>query len=155
MALKLDLSAFLILFLASFVELVESFLILFYSGCERRRMGELLDYNGLIYSIIEKYPGFDKEDLYQVSMIGLMEAEKHFDNSYKTKFSSFAYYYIIGEIHQYIRDTNKIKISRKFIDLKKRAIQAKEEMTQKLGRIPTTLEISLMLVERHKKKYRK
>ena len=72
MALKLDLSAFLILFLASFVELVESFLILFYSGCERRRMGELLDYNGLIYSIIEKYPGFDKEDLYQVSMIGLM-----------------------------------------------------------------------------------
>lgn len=150
MAFKFNLSAFLILFLASFVEFVESFFFLFYSGFERRRMEELLDYNRLIYSIIEKYPGFDKEDLYQVSMIGLMEAEKHFDKSYQTKFSSFAYYYIIGEIHQYIRDTNKIKVSRKFIDLKKRVLQVKEEMTQRLGRVPTTLEISLMLDEDEK-----
>ena len=56
-------------------------------------MEELLDYNRLIYSIIEKYPGFDKEDLYQVSMIGLMEAKKHYDKRYQTKFSTFAYYY--------------------------------------------------------------
>ena len=76
--------------------------------------------------------------------------EKHFDKSYQTKFSSFAYYYIIGEIHQYIRDTNKIKVSRKFIDLKKRVLQVKEEMTQRLGRVPTTLEISLMLDEDEK-----
>ena len=110
-------------------------------------MEEVLDYDRFIYSIIQKYPGFDRDDLYQVSMIGLMEAEKHFDKHYQTKFSSFAYYYIIGEINKYIRDSNKIKISRNLLELKKKILKTKEEMTQKLSRVPTNLEISLLLDE--------
>lgn len=109
-------------------------------------MEELLDYDRLIYSIINKYPDrFDKEDLYQVSMIGLMDAYKHYDKNYDTKFSTFAYYYIVGEVNKYIRESGSLKVSKELIQLKKKILQTKEIMTQKLGREPSNLEISLFL----------
>lgn len=109
-------------------------------------MEELLDYDRLIYSIINKYPDrFDKEDLYQVSMIGLMDAYKHYDKNYDTKFSTFAYYYIVGEVNKYIRESGSLKVSKELIQLKKKILQMKEIMTQKLGREPSNLEISLFL----------
>lgn len=109
-------------------------------------MEELLDYDRLIYSIINKYPDrFDKEDLYQVSMIGLMDAYKHYDKNYDTKFSTFAYYYIVGEVNKYIRESGSLKVSKELIQLKKKILQTKEIMTQKLGREPSNLEISLLL----------
>ncbi len=109
-------------------------------------MEELLDYDGLIYSIINKYSErFDKEDLYQVSMIGLMDAYKQYDKNYDTKFSTFAYYYIVGEVNKYIRESGCLKVSKGLIDLKKKIIKTKEIMTQKLGREPSNLEISLFL----------
>ena len=109
-------------------------------------MDTLLDYEGLIYSIINKYPKrFDYDDLYQVCMIGLIDAYKHYNDSYETKFSSFAYYYIIGEINKYIRESSSLKVSRSLIELKKSINKAKEVMTQKLGREPSNLEISLFL----------
>ncbi len=109
-------------------------------------MEEVLDYEGLIYSIISKYPKrFDRDDLYQVGMIGLIDAYKHFDSSYETKFSTFAYYYIVGEVNKYIRESSSLKVSKNLIDLKKKIISAKEIMAQRLGREPTNLEISLYL----------
>lgn len=109
-------------------------------------MEEVLDYEGLIYSIISKYiPRYDKEDLYQVGMIGLMDAYKHYNSSFDTKFSSFAYYYILGEVKKYIRNSSSLKISKSIIELKSRIIKVKEVMVQKLGRAPTNLEISLYL----------
>lgn len=109
-------------------------------------MEELLDYEGLIYSIIGKYPNrFDKEDLYQVGMIGLMEAYKHYDSSFDTKFSTFAYYYIVGEVNKYIRESSSVKVSKSLIDLKKKILKTKEMMMQRLGREPTNLELSLFL----------
>lgn len=109
-------------------------------------MEELLDYDRLIYSIINKYPDrFDKEDLYQVSMIGLMDAYKHYNKNYDTKFSTFAYYYIVGEVNKYIRESGSLKVSKELIQLKKKILQTKEIMTQKLGREPSNLEISLFL----------
>ena len=47
----------------------------------------LLDYDGLIYKIISKYPRkFDRDDLYQVGMLGLIDAYKHYNSTYGTKF---------------------------------------------------------------------
>ena len=112
---------------------------------ERRKMDELLDYEGLVYSIIHKYSKkFDYDDLYQVGMLGLIDAYKHFDSS-QTKFSSFAYFYIVGEINKYIRNSSSLKVSDQYVKIKKQIIKAKEKMTQKLGREPTSLEISLFL----------
>ncbi len=108
-------------------------------------MDELLEYDGLIYSIISKYKKYDMEDLYQVAMIGLIDALKHYDSKYNTKFSSFAYYYIVGEVNKYIRENSSLKVSRNLVELKKKIIKAKEAMSQKLGREATNLEISLYL----------
>ena len=109
-------------------------------------MDELLEYDGLIYSIISKYPKrYDREDLYQVSMIGLIEALKHYKSEYDTKFSSFAYYYIVGEVNKYIRENSNLKVSRSLIDLKKKVLKAREVISQRLGREATNLEISLYL----------
>ena len=109
-------------------------------------MDELLEYDGLIYSIISKYPKkYDREDLYQVSMLGLIDALKHYDNNYNTKFSTFAYYYIVGEINKYIRENSSLKVSKNLVDLKNKIIKTKESMNQKLGREATNLEISLYL----------
>ena len=109
-------------------------------------MEELLDYEGLIYSIIGKVPKrYDREDLYQVGMIGLMDAYKHYDSSYDTKFSTFAYYYILGEVNKYIRNSSSLKVSDDLIKLNKKIIKTRELMTQKLGRVPSNLEISLYL----------
>ena len=109
-------------------------------------MEEVLDYEGLIYSIINKYSKrFDKDDLYQVGMIGLMDAYKHFDASFDTKFSSFAYYYILGEVNKYIRGSSSLKVSKGLIEIKGKILKAREVMTQRLGREPTNIEISLFL----------
>ena len=109
-------------------------------------MDELLEYDGLIYSIISKYPKkYDREDLYQVSMIGLIDALKHYNSDYDTKFSTFAYYYIVGEINKYIRENSSLKVSKNLVDLKNKIIKTKESMNQKLGREATDLEISLYL----------
>ena len=108
-------------------------------------MDELLEYDGLIYSIISRYKRYDKEDLYQVAMIGLIDALKHYKNDYNTKFSSFAYYYIVGEVNKYIRENSCIKVSRSLVELKKKVLKAKEEISQRLGREATNLEISLYL----------
>ena len=109
-------------------------------------MEELLDYEGLIYSIISKYSKrYDRDDLYQVGMIGLIDAYNHFDQSLGTKFSTFAYYYIVGEVNKYIRESSSLKVSKDLIELNKKIINARELMIQKLGREPTNLEISLYL----------
>ena len=109
-------------------------------------MEGLLEYDGLIYKIISKYPKrYDRDDLYQVGMLGLIDAYKHFDSSYGAKFSTFAYYYIVGEVNKYIRENSSLKVSRNLVELKKKILECKEIMTQRLGRIPTNLEISLYL----------
>ena len=94
-------------------------------------MDKVLEYEGLVYSIINKYYGqYDLEDLYQVSMIGLIDALKHYKESYGAKFSSFAYYYIVGEINKYIRQNSGLKVSKDLMRLKGKILKAKDAMMQ-------------------------
>lgn len=100
----------------------------------------------LVYSIINKYCYyFDKDDLYQVGMIGLINAYKNFDDSKNTKFSSYAYFYILGEVKKYIRESNFLKISKELVKLNASIVKAREYLTQKLGYIPSDNDISLFL----------
>ena len=104
-------------------------------------MDTVLDYEGLIYSIISKYPSrFDKDDLFQAGMLGLVDAYKHFDPHANTKFSTYAYYYIVGEVNKYIKECSSLKIGKDLIELKKKIIKVTDLMTQKLGRIPSNNE---------------
>lgn len=109
-------------------------------------MEELLNYEGLVYGIIQRYTNyFDRDDLYQVGMIGLINAYHNYDSSQGTKFSTYAYYYIQGEVKKYVRDSGLVKISGDLIKLNNSVERAKEHMRQKLGREPTTTEVSLFL----------
>lgn len=109
-------------------------------------MDNLLEYENLIHSIVNKFKSFsDKDDLFQVGMLGLISAYKNYDESLETKFSTYAYYYIYGEINKYVRESKCIKVSKDLVKLNKSIEKCKEVMRQRLKREPTTTEISLIL----------
>ena len=102
--------------------------------------------NGALELVTGDYVGlFDHDDLFQAGMLGLVDAYKHYDPSVSVKFSTYAYYYIVGEVNKYIRECSSLKISKDLIDIKKKILKVIDVMTQKLGREPTTLELSLYL----------
>lgn len=108
-------------------------------------MEQLLEYENLVYSIINKYSGFDKDDLYQVGIMGLVQAYKNYKSSFNVKFSSYAYYYILGEVTKYIRENKSIRVSKDVLKLKSLIDKTKSLMMQRLGREPTISEVSLYL----------
>lgn len=110
-------------------------------------MDNILEYENLIYKMISQYKSFDKEDLYQVAIMGLMKAQKNYKQEENTKFSTYAYYYILGEINNYITASNPVKVSRDLLRLNKSLEQAKDVMRQRLKREPTTEELSIFLEE--------
>lgn len=109
-------------------------------------MEELLNYEGLVYGIIQRYTKyFEKDDLYQVGMIGLINAYHNFDSTQGTKFSTYAYYYVLGEVRKYVRESGLVKVSSDLVKLNQSIDRVREQMSQILGREPTTTEISLFL----------
>ena len=70
-------------------------------------LNELIIQNELlIYSIINRYKDyFDIEDLYQTAVIGLINAYKNYKDDKQTKISSYAYFYMKGEVKKYIRES--------------------------------------------------
>ena len=106
----------------------------------------VIENEGLIYKIINKYTYyFEKEDLYQVAVLGLLNAYKNFNQNMNTKFSSYAYFYIDGEIKKYVRESNYFKVSKELVKLNSSVEHAKEVLTNKLGKVPTDEEISIFL----------
>lgn len=106
----------------------------------------LLENESLVYSIINKYTYyFDQDDLYQVGMIGLINAYDHFNPNKNTKFSSFAYFYILGKVKEYIRDSNMMKVSKELIKLNASIEKARDYLTQRIGSTPTDDDIALFL----------
>ena len=86
-------------------------------------MEQLLEYENLVYSIINKYSGFDRDDLYQVGIMGLVQAYKNYKSSFNVKFSSYAYYYILGEVTKYIRENKSIRVSKDVLKLKAESLK--------------------------------
>lgn len=106
----------------------------------------LLENEKIIYSVINKYTYyFDRDDLYQVGMLGLIDAYDNYNSNKNTKFSSFAYFYVLGKVKEYIRKSNVIKVSRELIKLNSSIEKAKEVLIQRLGYIPSNEEIALFL----------
>ena len=106
----------------------------------------LLENEKIVYSIINKYTYyFDKDDLYQVGMMGLLDAYENYKSDKNTKFSSFAYFYVLGKVKEYIRKSNIIKVSRELVKLNCAIEKARDHLTQKLGYIPSDTDIALFL----------
>ena len=99
----------------------------------------------LIKSIAQKFYGADYEDLYQVGRIGVIEAYNHYKDDTKTKFTTFAYQYIFGQMYQYTMLNKTIKQNRDTLKLVKLIDKTKNYLEQSLNRLPTMKEISTYL----------
>lgn len=106
----------------------------------------ILEYEGLVYSAIRRYTRyFEQDDLYQVGMMGLINAYQNYDKSQNTKFSTYAYYYILGEVRRFVRESSLVKVGTKLVRVSQEVEKAREVMSQKLGREPTVSELSVFL----------
>jgi len=83
------------------------------------------------------------EDLVQVGTIGLINAIDRFDPNRGTKFSTYATPTIVGEIRRHFRDKAwSLKVPRRLQELNLASNKAAENLSQKLGRVPTIQEIA-------------
>ncbi|MFC4770201.1 RNA polymerase sporulation sigma factor SigG [Effusibacillus consociatus] len=98
----------------------------------------------LVLSVIQRFNnrGEYVDDLFQVGCIGLMKAIDNFDLGQNVKFSTYAVPMIIGEIRRYLRDNNPIRVSRSLRDIAYKALQVRDQLTNKNLREPSINEIS-------------
>lgn len=101
---------------------------------------------GLVHHIVKRFlgRGYEAEDLFQIGSIGLMKAIDKFDLSYDVKFSTYAVPMIAGEIKRFLRDDGMVKVSRTLKENGFKIRQASEQVSKRLGREATLLEISEM-----------
>jgi RNA polymerase sporulation-specific sigma factor len=101
----------------------------------------------LVLSVIQRFHnrGECVDDLFQVGCIGLMKAIDNFDLGQNVKFSTYAVPMIIGEIRRYLRDNNPIRVSRSLRDIAYKALQMRDNLTNRHSREPTVQEISKAL----------
>lgn len=100
----------------------------------------------MIYMIINKYfKGYDSEDLYQVGVMGVIKAYDNYKIDKNTKFSTYAYTYIYGEIYAYINSLKGLKLARENYSLYKKINKANDILSQRLMKEPSIYELSAFL----------
>lgn len=101
----------------------------------------------LVLSVIQCFSnrGENPDDLFQVGVIGLIKAIDNFDPSLDVRFSTYGVPMIIGEIRRYLRDNNSVRVSRSMRDTAYRAMQIKEQLTNKNNREPSVEEIAKIM----------
>ncbi|MFE6552616.1 RNA polymerase sigma factor SigF [Streptomyces sp. NPDC057746] len=88
----------------------------------------------------------EMEDIVQVGVIGLIKAIDRFEISREVEFTSFAVPYIVGEIKRFFRDTSwAVHVPRRLQEARVQLARAKEELHSRLGRTPTTRELSELM----------
>ncbi len=98
----------------------------------------------LVLSVIQRFShrAESPDDLFQVGCIGLIKAIDNFDLSQDVRFSTYAVPMIMGEVRRHLRDYNSIRVSRSLRDIAYKALQAKETLSNELGREPSITEIA-------------
>lgn len=99
----------------------------------------------LIYKIATKFHEVSKEDLYQAGVIGIIKAYNNYNKQSDTKFTSYAYNYIFGEMYELANNTRTIRLNKNILKTYKKIEEAKQQLAQKLGYLPSTKEISTFL----------
>lgn len=99
----------------------------------------------LIYKIATKFYDVPQEDLYQAGVIGIIKAYNNFQDNGTTKFTSYAYNYIFGEMYELSNNLRSIKLNKKILRLYKQIEQAKYRLAQKLNHLPSSQELATFL----------
>lgn len=108
---------------------------------------ELIKSNSnLIHAICSRYNNYaDKEDLYQVGVIGLINAYKNFNPTKEVKFSTYAFPYVVGEVSKYVRENKSLKISRDLVRLGRKLNEYINKHIEVRGYEPSTSFLAQML----------
>lgn len=99
----------------------------------------------LIYKLTTKFYDIPKEDLYQAGVIGLIKAYNNYHQDSTSKFTTYAYPYIYGEMYELANSLRSIKLNKDVLKLYKKIEQTKYLLAQKLERLPSSEELSLYL----------
>ena len=100
----------------------------------------------LVLSVVQRFAnrGEMMDDLFQVGCIGLMKSIDNFDTTLGVRFSTYAVPMIIGEIRRYLRDNNAIRVSRSMRDTAYKALRARDQLAERLGREPNETELAIL-----------
>lgn len=103
----------------------------------------ILDNIPLVWSMVARfhYANREKEELFQIGMLGLMQAVDRFDVNFGVQFSTYAVPVIMGEIRRFLRDDAPVKVTRSIVENRKQIqkIQTEnpgctmEELAEKSG----------------------
>lgn len=99
---------------------------------------------GLIWQIAKKFYGIEKNDLYQAGVLGIINAYKNFIQDGETKFSTYAYKYIYGEMYA-LSASKDIKVSKDLLRLVKMIENGRVRLSQEIMRNPSNQELALYL----------
>lgn len=98
----------------------------------------VMENQGLVGCVVKRFENrlinVEREDLFQIGMIGLMKAIERFDLSMDVCFSTYAVPLVMGEIRCFLRDDGAIKVSRSLKETGSRLRRLQDEMEKQLGR---------------------
>lgn len=100
----------------------------------------LVKYNErLVWSVVQRYAkrGYEKEDLFQIGIIGLIKSINKFNLTYSVKFSTYAVPVIQSEIQHFIRDDGSLKVPRSLKNLSYKLFYETEKYLKEYGHYPT------------------
>ena len=100
---------------------------------------------GLIKKIASKFYNYEREDLVQLGVIGLLNAYRNFKDNGETQFSTYAYSYIFGEMYAAVNANRNIKVSKDLLKIYRTVEKTKYELAQLNNRIPSYEEVALFL----------
>ena len=89
---------------------------------------------GLVNLFVNRmdYGYIERDDIYQAGLMGLFQATKKYDSSVGVTFSTFASYYILGEIKKELRENRLIKYSKDVCKVKRELSLIKQKIDLKL-----------------------
>lgn len=115
----------------------------------RCRMGDaeardrLIEANlGLVRAVVCRFRNADFEELFQVGCLGLVKAVDRFDPGKGTRFSTYAFKVILGEIRKYLRDSWQTGVPRRLKGIWRQARQVEEQLAGRLGRSVSLREVA-------------
>ena len=109
-------------------------------------MENILKYENLVNKVAHQYSSYGNfDDLKQEGMVGLLKALENYKPNGNTKFSTYAYLWIKGEILEHIRCNRSIKVSKEILSTCKEITICQEILRNKLNKEPTIKEIAYFL----------
>jgi RNA polymerase sigma factor (sigma-70 family) len=109
----------------------------------------ILAYWGLADRLASRYRdsrGTSHEDLIQTARAGLIAAIDRYDPGYGTPFVPYAVACVVGELKRHLRNTSwRLHVPRPLKEQALRVARAADELHQRLGRSPNSLELAEQL----------